>query len=68
MKGRYKMSTAICIKDFKGVGFLKENNDESKKVYIKKGNIIEWDNQGYLWFKDVCFGHMDAYPGQYFKF
>ena len=54
MKGSYKMSTAICIKDFKGVGFLKENNDESKK--------------GYLWFKDVCFGHMDAYPGQYFKF
>lgn len=27
------MNTAICIKDFKGVGFLKENNDESKKVY-----------------------------------
>ena len=38
------------------------------KLHIKKGDIIEWDNQGYLWYDNVCFGHMDAYPGQYFKF
>lgn len=62
------MSVAICIKDFDGIGFLKGNNDRNKDVHIKKGNRIEWDNEGYLWFKDICFGHMDAYPGQYFKF
>lgn len=67
-KGYYKMNKAICIRDFEGVGFLKENNDKDKKVHIKKGDIIEWDNQGCLWYDDVCFGHMDAYPGQYFQF
>lgn len=39
-----------------------------KRVTLKKGDTIEWDNQGYLWYDSVCFGHMDAYPGQYFKF
>lgn len=67
-KGDYKMSTATCIKDYDGVGFLKENEDGCEEVHIKKDDIIEWDNQGYLWFGNVCFGHMDAYPGQYFKF
>ena len=67
-KGDYKMSTATCIKDYDGVGFLKENKDGREEVHIKKGDIIEYDNQGYLWYDNVCFGHMDAYPGQYFKF
>ena len=67
-KGDYKMSTATCIKDYDGVGFLKENKDGREEVHIKKGDVIEWDNQGYLWFDNVRFGHMDAYPGQYFKF
>ena len=62
------MSVAICIKDFDGIGFLKGNNDRNKDVHIKKGDRIEWDNEGYLWFKNICFGHMDAYPGHYFKF
>ena len=62
------MSVAICIKDFDGIGFLKGNNDRNKEVHIKKEDRIEWDNEGYLWFKNICFGHMDAYPGQYFKF
>jgi len=35
-KGYYKMNKAICIRDFEGVGFLKENNDKDKKVHIKK--------------------------------
>lgn len=30
------MNKAICIRDFEGVGFLKENNDKDKKVHIKK--------------------------------
>ena len=54
--------------DFEGIGFLKDTNDKDKKVHIKKGDIIEWDNQGCLWYDDVCFGHMDAYAGQYFQF
>lgn len=62
------MSVAICIKDFDGIGFLKGNNNRNKDVHIKKEDRIEWDNEGYLWFKDICFGYMDAYPGQYFKF
>lgn len=62
------MSVAICIKDFDGIGFLKGNNDRNKDVHIKKGDRTEWDDEGYLWFKNICFGHMDAYPGQYFKF
>lgn len=37
------MSTAICIKDYDGVGFLKENKDGREEVHIKKGDIIEWD-------------------------
>lgn len=61
-------STAICIKNYDGVGFLKNDTDKTKEVHIKTGDYIEWDNQGYLWFRNVCFGHMDAYPGQYFKF
>lgn len=62
------MSIAVCIEDFDGIGFTKENNNVNKKVHIEKGKTITWDNQGYLWFKNVCFGHMDAYPGRYFKF
>lgn len=62
------MSIATCIKDYDGFGFTKENNNVNKEVYIKKGETITWDNYGYLWFKNVCFGHMDAYPGEYFKF
>lgn len=60
------MNKAICVKDFEGVDFLEDDKD--KKVHIKKGDIIEWDNQGYLWSDNICFGHMDAYPGQCFKF
>lgn len=62
------MSTATCIRDFDGVGYLKCDTDKKREVHIKKGNKIEWDNKGFLWFNDICFGHMDAYPGQYFKF
>lgn len=62
------MSTAICIKDYDGIGYLKNDTDKNGEVHIKKGDKIEWDNQGYLWFNDICFGHMDAYPGRYFKF
>lgn len=62
------MSIATCIKDYDGIGYLKDDTNKDKKVHIKTGDKIEWDNQGYLWFKNVCFGHMDAYPGQYFKF
>lgn len=62
------MNKAICIMDFEGIGFSKKNNDKEKKVHIKKGDIIEWDNQGCLWYNDICFGHMNAFPGQYFKF
>lgn len=36
------MSTATCIKDYDGVGFLKENKDGCEEVHIKKGDIIEW--------------------------
>lgn len=62
------MSAATCIRDYDGIGFLKGNDAKNKEVHIKKGDTIEWDNQGYLWYDSVCFGHMDAYPGQYFKF
>lgn len=57
----------ICIKDYKGIGFLKNNHDRTGTVNIKIGNIIECDEQGYLWFKNVCFGHKDAELGKYFK-
>ena len=30
------MSTATCIKDYDGVGFLKENKDGCEAVHIKK--------------------------------
>lgn len=30
------MNKAICIRDFEGVGFLKENNDKDKKFILKK--------------------------------
>lgn len=63
-----KMNTAICIRDYNGSGYKRNNENSNVKVNIKKGDIIEWDNQGYLWFDNVCFGHMDAYPGQYFKY
>lgn len=62
------MSTEICIKDYDKTGYLKNDTDKSRKVYIKKGDKIEWDNQGCLWFNAICFGLMDAYPVEYFKF
>ena len=34
------MSTATCIKDYDGVGFLKENKDGREEVHIKKGDIV----------------------------
>lgn len=49
------MNTVEYIKNYNDIGFLKENHDKSKEVYIKKGDIIKCDNQGYLWFKNVCF-------------
>ena len=35
------MSTATCIKDYDGVGFLKENKDGREEVHIKKGGNHE---------------------------
>lgn len=35
------MSTATCIKDYDGVGFLKENENGCEEVHIKKDDIIE---------------------------
>jgi hypothetical protein len=66
--GDKKMNKAICIRDYNGSGYKRNNENSNIKVHIKKGDIIEWDNHGYLWFDNVCFGHMDAYPGQYFKY
>ena len=63
-----KMNKAICIRDYNGSGYKRNNEDSNVKVNIKQGDIIEWDERGYLWFDNVCFGHMDAYPGQYFKY
>lgn len=57
----------ICVKCYKGIGFLKDDHDKSGTVNIKIGDSIECDEQGYLWFKNVCFGHKDAEPGKYFK-
>lgn len=56
-----------CIKDYKGLGFLRDNTDENGEVDIKVGDIIECDSQGYLWFNDICFGHKDARPKDYFE-
>lgn len=58
------MHTATCVKAYQGLGYLRENTDKSKTVHIK----IDVDDQGYLWFKNVCFGHKDAYVGDYFDF
>lgn len=55
-----------CIKEYKGLGFLKENTDKSKRVFIEIGDIIKCDSQGYLWKDNVCFGHKDANPKLYF--
>lgn len=56
-----------CIVEHKGCGFLRNNNDKKKNIHIKVGDIIEVDNYGYLWFKDVCFGHINAYVGECFE-
>lgn len=66
--GDKKMNKAICIRDYNGSGYKRNNENSNVKVNIKQGDIIEWDDHGYLWFDNVCFGHMDAYPGQYFKY
>lgn len=55
MRGDYKISIAVCIEDFDGIGFTKENNNVNKEVHIEKWETITWDNQGYLWFHNVCF-------------
>ena len=60
------MVNMVCNKEYKGIGFLSSNTDKNGKVDIKVGDTIECDDQGYLWFKDICFGHKDAKPGRYF--
>ena len=62
------MRTATCIKAYQGLGYLRENTDKSKTIYIKIGDKIDVDDQVYLWFKNGCFGHKDAYVGDYFDF
>ncbi len=62
------MHTATCVKAYQGLGYLRENTDKSKTVHIKIDDKIDVDDQGYLWFKNVCFGHKDAYVGDYFDF
>ena len=57
-----------CIKNYKGIGFLRYDNDRNGEVDIKVGDIIKCDEQGYLWFNDVCFGHKNAKPKDYFEF
>ena len=60
------MVNMVCNKEYKGIGFLRSNADKNGKVDIKVGDIIERDDQGYLWFEDICFGHKDAKSGKYF--
>lgn len=62
------MKEMKCIKNYKGIGFLRYDNDRNGEVDIKVGDIIKCDEQGYLWFNDVCFGHKDAKPKDYFEF
>lgn len=33
MRGDYKMSIAVYIEDFDGIGFTKENNNVNKEVH-----------------------------------
>lgn len=62
------MVNMVCIKEYKGLGFLRNNTDKNGKVNIKVGDIIECDNEGYLWFNNICFGHKEASPKKYFEF
>lgn len=55
-----------CIKEYKGRGFLRENTNKDKNVFVKVGDLIDCDEQGYLWKDHVCFGHKDASPSSYF--
>lgn len=60
------MMNLICIKEYKGIGYLRENTDKNKKVLINIGDKIDCDKQGYLWKDNVCFWHKDAAPSMYF--
>lgn len=67
MMAKVEIMKMICLEKHKGIGFLRQNHDESGNVNIKIGDCIDCDWQGYLWFKDVCFGHKDGKPGRKFK-
>lgn len=57
----------VCIKSYKGIGYLKEDVNKSGEVNIKVGETIVCDEQGYLWKDNVCFGYKDATVGKNFK-
>lgn len=43
--------------------------EQVEQIRNSRDSVLEkWDDHCYLWFRNVCFGHMDAYPGQYFKY
>ena len=56
----------ICkTKGFSIKGYTKENPEKNKKITIKNGDIVETDNEGYMWKDNICFCHSDSILGHY---
>jgi hypothetical protein len=41
-------------------GFTKGNHDVNKTIVIHKGDIVDCDSNGYMWYNGVCFGNKDS--------
>lgn len=61
------MKDMKCIKEYKGLGFLRNDEEKSIEVDIKIDDTIKCDQYGYLWLNDICFGHKDAALRDYFE-
>lgn len=46
-------------------GFNTHNNDSSEKIIIHSGDVVEADEQGYLWRNGICLCHKDSIVGHY---
>lgn len=56
----------ICkTEGFSIKGYTKENPERIKKITIKNGDIVETDNDGYMWKDNICLCHSDSIFGHY---
>jgi hypothetical protein len=58
------MDKLKCKIGFTTTGFTQDNKNNDYKINIKQNDIVDVDEQGYLWKNGICFGHKDSKFGK----